>query len=97
MYAALRHASIEWVIMGLPRNFAMTYNFGRYEAHQLGAQHWRLTFADYPLYPHAQQGFLQAGAAQLGNDTQYEVTILNPESCWIDITWKQGKLPTSAL
>lgn len=93
IYFALQRASIEWILRSLPHHFATSQNYGTYEMVELEPRHWRLTLQDYPIYPSAVQGYCEAGARLLHNDTQYRYTIVSSHHCYFDITWLRGRLP----
>lgn len=93
VYMALRRASIEQIIKGLPRNFALTNNFGTYTAWEVAPKHWRLDLDDNPGSPYFIQGILESGAKTLNNDTCYRVTVEGSHKFYIDITWEIGRLP----
>ena len=96
MVGAMRLASIEWILRGLPRNFAAGNNFGSFEMTELAPRHWRFTVEDYPGYPDVLQGFFEAGARQLQNDSQYRYTLITSHCYYFDITWTVGRIPGSS-
>jgi uncharacterized protein (TIGR02265 family) len=80
--------NLEWVVRGLPRNFAAATNYGTYWTAELGPHHWRLDFEDDPGYPDLILGILLAGAEihrTPGLHIQY--TILGPQHTSFDIEW----------
>jgi uncharacterized protein (TIGR02265 family) len=92
IYVALRRASIERILKSFPQQFAKSQNYGTYEMRKLGPRHWRFTLQDYPMYPSVFQGYCEAGARLLQNDTRYVYTIVNSHHCYFDITWEIGRL-----
>lgn len=59
---------------------------------ELEPRHWRFTLQDYPGYPSVVQGYCEAGARLLQNDTRYVYTIISSHHCYFDITWEIGRL-----
>ncbi len=96
MAVAMRQVSIEWVLQGLPHNFAQTTNFGSYEMVEVAPRHWQFSLEDYPVVPEHTLGFLEAGSVLLENDAQYRYTRLGPNHCRFDITWEQGRVQASS-
>jgi uncharacterized protein (TIGR02265 family) len=92
MVTAMRLASIEWILRGIPRNFAAGNNFGSFEMAELAPRHWRFTLDDFPAHPEVLQGFFEAGAQELQNDSQYQCTCISSHCYYFDITWRIGRI-----
>lgn len=80
--------SIDWVMRGLPRQYAGATNYGTYWLAELEHNHWRFDFEDDPGYPDWLLGTFQAGGAFLGLqglDIKYEV--VEPQHISFQIRW----------
>ena len=78
----------EWVMRGLPRNYAAATNYGTYWIAELGPRHWRFDFEDDPGYPEFVLGGLVAGGELLQMPChEIACSILSPEHYSFDITW----------
>lgn len=82
----------EWVMRGLPRNYAAATNYGTYWIAELGPRRWRFDFEDDPGYPEFVLGGLIAGGEllQMPQHTA-KCTILGPEHYSFELTWGESK------
>jgi uncharacterized protein (TIGR02265 family) len=79
---------MEWLMRGLPRQYAGATNYGTYWVAPLGERHWRFDFEDDPGYPDWILGTLLAGGAIFkvrGLRVSYQ--MLGSQHISFDIQW----------
>jgi len=82
----------DWVMEGLPRNYAAATNYGTYWIAEVGPKHWCFAFEDDPGYPEFVLGGLLAGKDLLQIPNSRTVcSILGPEHYSFDISWGTGE------
>lgn len=79
---------MDWVLRGLPRQYAGATNYGTYWVAPLGERHWRFDFEDDPGYPDWILGTLLAGGSILKTpDLHITYRVLAPQHTSFDISW----------
>jgi uncharacterized protein (TIGR02265 family) len=78
----------EWILKGLPNQYAAATNFGTYWVAEVAPHHWRFDFEDDPGYPDWILGTLQAGSEAIHmTGGQISYTVLAPRYLSFTITW----------
>jgi uncharacterized protein (TIGR02265 family) len=80
--------SMDWVMRGLPRQYAGATNYGTYWLAELGHNHWRFDFEDDPGYPNWLLGTFQAGGEFLKlQDLSITCELVGPQHMSFQIRW----------
>ncbi len=80
--------NLEWVMRGLPRQYAGATNYGTYAVAQLGERHWRFDIEDDPGYPDWVLGTLLAGGAIFKvRGLRISHHLVAPQHMSFDIQW----------